>query len=168
MNSSCLCKHTQIFTIGFLIIALASCGETPVTTELVATKQEIENNTTAYPAPVTTNSLIPQAWPTLSGGTPNPYYSYFATPAPEESVAVVNLSEIAPPSLVAPRYEIVGENLSMTSTALYVVDTQNKSRVRLGDDTGTAIYGEISEKYFAWFFLCQSQCAAFASGLYWR
>lgn len=122
-----------------------------------------------YPGPAPTSTLSPVSFPTQVDGSPNDYYSYFATPSPDERVGVVEVME-APRGRSAPTYEF--QNLMTEGKAgrimeLIVTNPITGHKIRLGDDTGSAIMGAISDRFVAWHFLCE-ECQSIKPGIYVR
>lgn len=98
----------------------------------------------------------------------NELYAYFATPAADERVAVVSISEATVSASPPFRYAVEGETINVNGirrTALYVADAQTGDKIRLGDDAGAAILGTMNDNYVVWSFLCDP-CNATANGLY--
>jgi hypothetical protein len=95
-------------------------------------------------------------------------YSAFATPSPDESVGLAEVSEIAPEAQPTLRYSIESQPVVGGPDhwrALYVIDSVTGNQVRLGNDSGTAVYGVMNDEYFLWFFLCDS-CQDVQPGLH--
>lgn len=149
--------------IGFALTACAAYS--------VAANDPAKGSTAAsgYPGPTLDSSTsISPPLPTDADGSPNDLYSYFATPSPDEAVVVAEVAEIVPEAKVPLRYSIESQPLASGPEhwrALYVVDLETKNKVRLGDDSGTAIEGALSDEYFLWFFICDV-CQGVKSGFH--
>lgn len=164
MNPSSFPRQAQVLTVGLLAFALISCVASPI-----ATEQVVENNAppTGYPALETTNALTPLALPTWPGGTPNPYYSYFATPDPKENVGVANIIE-QPNIVPSPTYTFEMPRVDVSDqrvTVLYIIHPQTGEKIRLGDDTGSALMGAMNAEVVAWHFACKT-CLTIKAGLH--
>jgi len=142
------------------MMGLAACAPLP----LAASEAESSSNATAQadPAPIVTLTSAPA--PTLPDGTLNGV----VTLIPDEKVIVSTVSPLPPQAKSHARYSIEGQPVAGGPTywrALYLVDSSSGNRIRLGNDSGTAIYGAMSDKYFLWFFLCDV-CQDVKSGLH--
>lgn len=122
----------------------------------------------AYPPPSVMEPTLPILLPTQADGSPNSSGSIFATPSPLEKVEVASISEVTPESMPIPRYSVESGPIVGGPEhwrAMYIVDSVTGNKVRLGNDSGTAVYGAMSDEYFLWFFLCD-QCQDVKSGLH--
>jgi hypothetical protein len=125
-----------------------------------------------YPGPTLDSGALTALppLPTDADGSPNDLYSYFATPSPEEAVVVTEIMEIVPEAKVPARYSIESQPLASGPAhwrALYLDDLITRNKVRLGNDSGTAIDGPLNDKYFLWFFLCNPDpCQEIKPGLH--
>jgi hypothetical protein len=127
--------------------------------------------TSAYPPPATVIPAAPPPLPTQADGRPNFLYSYFATPAPNETMGVAEVLEISPEIILPSQYSVESQPVTGGPEywrAVYVVDSITGDKVRLGNDSGSAVYGAMNDDILLWFFRCDS-CEDVAAGLhaYW-
>lgn len=145
-------------------LMLTACAVYPLAPESDSI-QAVTSGQSGYPGLLPSDET-PRPLPTMVDGSPNIILSYFATPAPNEKVAVVGVASMASPQIPQP-YTIEGETIDPTTgrTTLYVVKNPSGDRIRLGDETGSAILAATSDNYVAWFFACDS-CTSIANGLH--
>ncbi len=126
--------------------------------------------------PSSHNSITPQATP--PGQAPQPVgprssLDYFPTPSPEEKVWLADVHELD--GVIAerptPTYSFHGdfptvEPSKMRVMRLFVTDPTTGKELRLGDDSGQAEAGAMTDEFVVWRFLCDPNCKDFKQGLH--
>jgi hypothetical protein len=143
----CILVNGMIWLTACAPLSLAASGEALPSKAAIA-----QADPTSAPAPTTPD------------GMPNGV----VTLMPDEKVVVSNVSQLSSEASPPSRYSIESQPITGKPThwrALYLVDSSNGNKVRLGNDSGTAIYGAMSDEYFLWFFLCDL-CQDVKSGLH--
>ena len=163
MNSKHSTRLLQGIGWGVAILGLAVVGYVTFTSASPGTSTPTQQPGAAaqagYPGPLLdgTPTSLP-FFPTMPGGAPNPLLSAYATPSPDEKVAVVAVSELSAAAAVQPTptngfkgsYPTV-ESGKTRIGVLYVTDPSTGQSVRLGDDTSSATPGAMTDKFVIWY-----------------
>jgi hypothetical protein len=152
------------------VVFIATLGLAACAPYSLAADEPTQSRTTesGYPGPPPSADMPTQLpLPTDADGSPNDLYSYFATPAPDETVEVVNIVE-SQPVQPTPVYHFenirIGEGINWIMV-LKVTDPKTGKQVRLGDDSGSAVIGALNDELVLWFFVCDP-CRTLKAGLY--
>ncbi|MFN8488730.1 MAG: hypothetical protein U0350_14105 [Caldilineaceae bacterium] len=92
-----------------------------------------------------------------------------AAPLEDQVVAASPVEIPAPPTPAADRYKTRNEFPADRSQPLplYLVDTTTGQEIRLGDDSGEALYEQArNERYLLWWFGCRPKCPTWRNGLH--
>lgn len=124
----------------------------------------------AYPPPPTP-TVRPR--PTRADGKIDRFNDLFVTPLPDEKLRVGDITQINPvptatstPERYVIQNEYEGEGLDK-KFVLWVQDAQTGSKMRIGDDRGSALFQTMNDRYLIWrgYYLCEG-CTEPIFGLY--
>lgn len=150
--------------VTFTLLAMTACTVIPLQSDQPVKDTAVQQG---YPGPVSSATPGPIIFPTQADGSPSNYYSYFATPSPEEKVSIAGIEE-APKAEPTPYYRfestMVGSGSGRTMV-LTAIDPRTGDTVHLGDDSGSALIGTMNDAYVVWHFLCDP-CKSMEPGLY--
>lgn len=142
------------------------------TTEPVLTpKPEATQINQPLPAAAKTQAVSPLPLPTRADNVAMRSNGMLVTPLPDERAKLGEIVEIAPkptPTLKPPRFSIWNEfqgDEANRISELYVSDESTSIKQRLGDDSGSAIFGAMDNERVVWTFFCDP-CVTFQQGLY--
>lgn len=159
-------RHSRMLIVlsGFV---LAGCAIYPLDDAITPGKEPLAQS--GYPGPIPSESTPtpPLPLPTLVDGSPNPMNDYFGTPLADEEVAVINIAKMSE-AILTPVYDfenILSGHEKDRNMILYVTNPKTGEKLRLGDDSGSAVFGAMNDEHVVWHFLCDP-CEDTRSGLY--